>query len=616
MCGFCGYVNKADKIENDKCIKKMNSTLKFRGPNAQNVFIDSNTALGHSRLSIIDITNGTQPMTKSIDNNEYTIVYNGELYNTSELKNNLIKKGYTFDTNCDTEVILTSYIHYKDKCVDFLNGIFSFVIYDKNNNNLFLARDRLGIKPLFYSITDNTFIFASEIKAILAHPDITPILDKEGIMELFGLGPAHSPGKTYFKNIFEIKPGYIANFSNFTLNKKLYWDLVTKECNDTEKEAITQIHDLVVDATKKQLVSDVGVCSMLSGGLDSSILAKIAKDNITDLTTFSIDYIGNDTNFVSNDYQVSKDSDYIKIMNKYLNTNHKNIVVNNSFLFNILNDSMIARDMPGMADIDSSMYIFCNKISENGFRVCLSGECSDEIFGGYPWFYKEHLINHNGFPWALSEDLRANLLKSGIISKNELNEYIQNARIDTLKNVEHLDKNDSYEKRFRNVNYLTIKWFMNTLVERTDRMSMANSLEVRVPFADHRIFEYVYNLPARMKLGTSKDNTQVIEKYLLRKAFENELPKEVVYRKKSPFPKTYDPNYLKAVELATMKILDNKNLKIHKLINEDFIKNMLNIHGENLTENLFGQLMTYPQTLAYIIQISNWLETYNIEIEI
>ena len=196
-----------------------------------------------------------------------------------------------------------------------------------------------------------------------------------------------------------------------------------------------------------------------------------------------------------------------------------------------------------------------------------------------------------------------------------MREYVENARQNTLKNVTHLEKNDEYEKRFRNTNYLTIKWFMNTLVERTDRMSMANSLEVRVPFADHRIFEYVYNLPARMKLGISSDNIP-IEKYLLRKAFENELPKEVVYRKKSPFPKTYDPNYLKAVEIATHKILENKNLKIHKIINVDFVKDMLNIHGENLTENLFGQLMTYPQTLAYLIQISNWLESYNIEIEI
>ncbi len=615
MCGFCGYVNKDKNIEDDLIIKRMNNKLTLRGPNVNDIFINNKVALGHSRLSIIDVANGNQPMKKEVNGNTYVIVYNGELYNTKELKENLISKGYSFSTTCDTEVILTNYIEYKDKCVEYLNGIFAFAIYDLNNENIFLARDRLGIKPLFYTITKNSFIFASEIKALLENKEVKRVIDKDGIMELIGLGPAHSPGKTYFKDIFELQAGFIANFKNFKLDTKRYWDLETKENFDTEEEAISTIHDLVVDSTKRQLVSDVGICTMLSGGLDSSILSKIAKDNIKDLTTFSINYDNNDKDFVSNDYQLTKDSDYVKVMAKYLNTNHKTITVKNSLLYDYLQKSMIARDMPGMADIDSSMYIFCQKIAESGFKVCLSGECSDEIFGGYPWFYKEHLIGHDGFPWALSENLRDNILKSGILDKNQMREYVENARQETLKNVVHLEKNDEYEKRYRNTNYLTIKWFMNTLVERTDRTSMANSLEVRVPFADHRIFEYVYNLPARMKLGFSK-NSEPVEKYLLRKAFENELPKDVAFRKKSPFPKTYDPMYLKIVENRIKEIIENKKLKIHKLINFDFIQDLLSIHGKNLKENWFGQLMTYPQTLAYIIQISDWLELYDIEIEI
>lgn len=612
MCGFCGYINKNNNIENDKCIKDMCNKLNLKDTNTNNVYIDSNIALGYSNSKDTTIT---VPMIKNINGNEYVLVYNGELYNTKDLREDLISKGYTFTTLSDAEVIITSYKHYKDKCVEFFNGCFSFAIYDKTNQKLFLARDKLGTKPLYFTKTNNTFIFSTKISSILEHPEITPILDKTGIMELIGLGPAHTPGKTFFKNIYEIKPGYVANFSNFNLNEKMYWDLVTKNCTDTEEEAIKHIHDLVVDATKKQLVSNKNVCCMLSGGLDSSILSKISKDNISDLTTFSIDFVDNDTNFVSNDYQGSKDSDYTKIMKEYLNANHKDIVVDNSYLFDVLNESMIARDMPGMADIDSSMYIFCSKITENGFDVCLSGECSDEIFGGYPWYYKEHLINHEGFPWALSENLRNNILKVGILKENELNEYVNNARFDTLKNVVHLDKDDDYQKRFRNTNYLTIKWFMNTLIERTDRMSNATSLNVRIPFADYRIFEYVYNLPARMKLGVSRNN-EPVEKYLLRKAFEKELPKDVVYRKKSPFPKTYDPNYLEAVETEMLKILDDKNLKIHKIINGKFVKNLIDTHGNSLKENWFGQLMTYPQTLAYLIQISNWLEYYNIEIEI
>lgn len=617
MCGFCGYINDNKKIENNTIISNMVDKIVKRGPNDKNVYINNNAALGHVRLSIIDVKNGNQPMIKDINNNRYVIVYNGELYNTKELKDNLISKGYDFSTTCDTEVVLNSFIEYGKECVNMFNGIFAFAIYDKNNDYIFLARDRLGIKPLFYTITqNNTFVFASEIKGILKHPEVTPVLDKYGIMEMFGVGPSHTPGKTFFKNIFEIEAGNIGVYTTTSgLLKEKYWDLKTKECSDTETEAISIIHDLVTDATKKQLVSDVGICSMLSGGLDSSILTKIAHDNIPDITTFSIDFKDNDKNFTANSYQMTKDSDYVKIMKDYLNTNHKTIKIENEELFDLLEDSVIARDMPGMADIDSSMFVFCKYINNNNFKVCLSGECSDEIFGGYPWYYKEHLINNKGFPWALSENLRTNLLKNGILKEHELIEYIYACKENTLKNVEVLDINDEYENRFRKTNYLTIKWFMNTLVERTDRMSMANSLEVRVPFADHRIFEYVYNLPAKMKLGLYSNN-EPIEKYLLRKAFESELPKDIVYRKKSPFPKTYDPIYLNLVENKVYEIINNKDSKIHKILNVDFVKDMLNIHGKNLKENLFGQLMTYPQTLAYIIQIEMWLEIYNLEIEI
>lgn len=617
MCGFCGYVNYNKKLKDeDFYINQMNLELIHRGPNEQNIFLDENIALGHVRLSIIDVELGSQPMKKLHNLVEYTIVYNGELYNTEELRTDLIKKGYNFSTHSDTEVVLTSYIEYGKLCVNKFNGIFSFCIYENKNNSIFLARDHLGIKPLFYTLTnDNSLIFASEIKAILKHKETQAILDKEGIMELFGLGPAHTPGKTYFKNIYELKPGHYAFFSKEKFEKQKYWDLETKECLDDEDTACEKIHFLVSDSLKRQLVSDVGICSMLSGGIDSSILTKLAKDHNEDLTTFSIDFTDNDKNFKANDYQVSKDSDFVKIMKEFLNTNHKTITIDNKYLFDLLDASCICRDMPGMADIDASMFAFCKAIHEHGFKVCLSGECSDEIFGGYPWFYKEHLVTHDGFCWALSENLRKNILKKGILNDNELYDYVNQSRLDTLKNVTFLDKADTYENRYRNINYLTVKYFMNTLVERTDRTSMANSLEVRVPFADYRIFEYVYNLPAKMKLGLNNSDTPV-EKYLLRKAFKNELPDSILYRKKSPFPKTYDPLYLDLVERRILNILEDNNSKLNILVNKDFIYQMINSHGSNITENWFGQLMTYPQTLAFLIQINTWLEKYNINIDI
>jgi asparagine synthase (glutamine-hydrolysing) len=617
LCNFCGYINNKEIIENDSIIMKMTEKVKKDEQNDLNIFVDKKIALGHTRLSIIDLKNENQPMIKDINNNRYVIVYNGKLYNTDDLRTNLISKGYDFVTTCDAEVVLNSFIEFGKKCVNMLNGIFSFAIYDKKNEYIFLARDRLGVKPLFYSISNkNTFVFSSEIKALLEHPEITPIIDKNSLMEIFGLGPAHTPGKTFFKDIFEIEAGFMAIYDKKNgLKKERYWDLATKECNDTEKEAIEQIHYLVTGSTKKQIVSDSKICSMLSGGLDSSILTKIAHDNIPDITTFSIDFKDNDKNFTANSYQMTKDSDYVKIMQKYLNSNHKNIKIDNTDLFSLLEEAVIARDMPGMADIDTSMFAFCKNISKNNFKVCLSGECSDEIFGGYPWYYKEHLISNKGFPWALSENLRVSFVKPIFFKDNELKEYIYSSKENTLKNVEFLNKNDKYENRFRETNYLTIKWFMNTLIERTDRMSKSNSLEVRIPFADYRIFEYVYNLPAKMKLGLY-ENKIPVEKYLLRKAFENELPEEIVYRKKSPFPKTYDPVYLNLVENKLKEILNNKDSKINNLINTDAIKEMLNVHGENMTENLFGQLMTYPQTLAYLIQINMWLDIYDPKFEI
>lgn len=608
MFEFCGYINKNKSIENENIIKAMTDVLKLKETDSKYAFIEENIAFG-------GLESSGKILSKSYFDNMYTIIYSGNLYNKTELTHALKEKGYSFSQNSDCEIVLAAYIEYGDLCVNYFNGTFAFLIYNKQKNNLFLARDRLGIKPLFYSLQeDKTFVFSSKIKSVLKHEDINPILDKEGLMELIGLGPAHTPGKTYFKNIKELKAGHTANFSDFKLKEEKYWDLQTKPCGDDESTAISKIHSLLKDSAKKQLNSDKPICCMLSGGLDSSILSKLAKDNNPDLSTFSIDFVGNDDDFKSNEYQLTKDSDYVKIMQKFLSTNHTAIKLDNTHLFDLLKDALIARDMPGMADIDSSMLAFCKNIKSRGFDTCFSGECSDEIFGGYPWFYKENLINHDGFPWALSEDLRCDLIKKDLLKENELRGYIKSQISKTLKNVS-LTSDDEFENKFRQVNYLTIKWFMNTLLERSNTMSSASSLEVRVPFADHRIFEYVYNLPAKMKLGLL-DSSNPTEKFLLKKAFESELPKDIVHRKKSPFPKTYDPVYLSLVENKMRDILSNKNSKLHLIINTDYVQSLLDSHGTNLTQNLFGQLMSYPQTIAFLIQIDMWLDLYNVEIEI
>ena len=612
MCGICGYMQKEKITENNTILSMKESILK-RGNSDNNIYINENIALGHARLSIIDIKNGKQPMEKTINNTKYTIVYNGELYNTNVLRNILISRGYEFQTESDTEVLLLLYVEFKEKMLKFINGIFAFAIYDSSNNSLFLAKDRLGIKPLFYSIFEDKFIFSSEIKGILASKYIKPVVTKENLIELLSLGPAHSPGKTYFKDIYELKAGHYALYKDGSLDIIKYWDLIEKKMIDNDDEIIDNVKYLVTDSTKRQLVSDVGVASMLSGGLDSSIVTKIATDNIYNLHTYSINYENNDEDFVANSYQQTKDSDFVKVMTKYLNTTHKNIIVSDKDLFDNLYESVIARDMPGMADVDSSMYVFCREIVKNNEKVILSGECSDEIFGGYPWFYKEHLKNTEGFPWALSENLRESLIKPDILENGQITEYIKDVKHNTLKTISHISQ-DPFENEFKEINYLTIKFFMNTLIERTDRMSMSNSLEVRVPYADHRIFEYVYNVDAKLKLGLRNNNSTICEKYILKQAFKNDIPTDITNRKKSPFPKTYSKKYLQMLEEKLIEILNNPKSRIHEILNTKYIKKLIETHGIELKENLFGQLMTYPQTLAFIIQIDFWLTTYNIEI--
>lgn len=591
MRGICGYIQK-NNIDNTDTINNMISS--------QNILTKNNIAFGVSpNLSILNLDN-------------YIIAFDGEIYNKNVIKNVLITRGYTFEDDTDIQLISKMYIEFKEKILNFINGIFSLAIYDIQNNSLFISKDRLGIKPLFYSHINDTFIFSSQIKGILNSNFVSAVMGKDEILELIALGPAHTPGKTYFKDIFELEAGHYAIFKDNKLTINKYWDLKEKKLLDSDEEIILNSKELVIDSVKKQISGTNKMASMLSGGLDSSIITKIISDNVSKLNTYSINYEDNDKDFTANSYQLTKDSDFVKIMNKHVPTNHKNIIIQNNDLFNYLYSAVIARDMPGMADIDTSMLMFCNEISKNNEKIILSGECSDEIFGGYPWYYKENLKSAKGFPWALSENLRENLLNKKLIDKHEILEYIVDSKTNTLKDIKHISL-DPFENEFKDLNYLTIKYFMNTLIERTDRMSSLSNLTVRVPFADYRIFEYVYNVDAKLKLGL-RNSSIVNEKYILKQAFKNDLPIEITQRKKSPFPKTYSNRYLELLENKLLEIVNNPSSRIQEIIDTEFVKHLIETHGKDVTENLFGQLMTYPQTLAYLIQIDYWLNAYNVKI--
>ncbi len=611
MCGFAGLIDFQRDLTNEvSIIEAMTDTLKLRGPDQHGYNINTHVLFGHRRLIVVDPNGGLQPMTKVQGSFHYTLIYNGELYNTEDIRKELLEKGYTFDSYSDTEVLLTAYMCWGIDCVSKLNGIFAFAIYDEKEQRILLVRDPLGVKPLFYSIKGSSFIFGSEIKTILAHPYVEPILDKEGLTEIFALGPAVKPGSAVFKDIKEVPPAHLMLITPHQISTREYWTLTPEENHETLDEATEHLRVLLIDAIERQLVGDVPLCTFLSGGLDSSAISAIAaasyKKKNKILTTYSLDYEDNEKFFKANTFQPTSDPMWAAEMAKFIQSNHRTFTIKHEELANALKDAVIARDLPGMADIDSSLFLFCKEIRKD-FVIVLSGECADEIFGGYPWYTRPELMNLDTFPWSNFIRSRRKLL-SDEFKNLPITDMVNENYLDSLKRVPHLPNESTDVHRMRELFYLNIKWFMVNLLNRKDRMSMSNSLEVRVPFADHRLVEYAFNLPINYMFFEGR------EKGLLRKCLQGILPDDIIYRKKSPYPKTHNPIYTDLVCQMLGDILKNPNAPLFDIIDHTFTMELLNTKGATYTRPWFGQLMTGPQLMAYLVQLNIWLETYKVKL--
>ena len=607
MCGIAGILSSDIDLRQEKeMLWRVSDSLKMRGPDARGEYITRSVALIHRRLSVIDPEKGVQPMRFG----KYIIVYNGEIYNTDEIRRELRFHGYVFETDCDTEVVLKSFHLWQERCAEKLNGIFAFAIYNMDSEEVFLCRDRIGVKPLFYSKTKDLFAFASRTDTLLHVKGIEPVCDENGLNEIFMLGPAKTMGKTYFQNIKEVKPGEYLYYKKGKLKSGVYWSLKASEFSDNCVQAQEHTHFLVTDAIKRQLVSDVPICTFLSGGLDSSIISKVAYDYMTDrgeiLNTYSVDYKDNDKYFKSSVFQPNKDSDYINLISDYIDSDHHNIILNNTDVADSLIESTFARGVPGFTDIDSSLLLFCREIVKK-HKVALSGECADEIFGGYPWYHREEILFEETFPWSRTTDVRHSILKNGFLKHSD--EYVKNAYDETIASTDFLDTDSRLEKRMRQMFMLNMNWFMQTLLARKDAMSMQASLEVRVPFCDYRIVEYAYNMPWSIKSYNGR------EKGILRKAFENELPDIITWRKKSPYPKTFNPDYVQAVSKMALCVLEDKSCVLNEMINKSSIMSLIE-NPDSLSEPWYGQLMRGPQVLAYLVQIYAWIRRYNVQFDI
>ena len=607
MCGIGGFVDyERDARTFRSTARRMQRTLTPRGPDAAGEYCDSAALLVHRRLIVIDPDGGGQPMYAPDGNT--ILIYNGELYNTEELRRDLRARGHQFTGHSDTEVLLHAFLEWDTGAFARLNGIFAFAIWQKAERRLVLCRDRLGVKPLFFARTHGGLVFGSTIGTVLCHPAVEPEVDQDGLRTVLLLGPARPPAAGVFRQIQSLLPGHWAELTPARCIDRAYWQLEAHEHEDDLPTTIARTHELICDAAQRQLVSDVPLSCFLSGGLDSSILSMLAARDYAargeTLRTWSVDYRDNDKYFTRSNFQPNSDNEYIQLMVDALHTDHRNIVIEPDALCAALLPATDARDLPGMADVDSSLLLFCAAVKK-GATVCLSGECADELFGGYPWYHREEILFEDTFPWSRSVDLRLSLLAPGVVQHGA--EFVRAHYLDTCRRAQKLPSDSKKDARMREMFVLNLDWFMATLLDRKDRMSMYSGLEVRVPFCDHRIVEYAYNMPWAFKALDGR------EKGIVRKAFEHELPEAIVWRKKSPYPKTFHPVYTKLCADYVRRIFADPDCAASRLFNHAAVEALME-QPESLAEPWYGQLMRTPQIFAYIIQIDRWFKQYKVRL--
>lgn len=464
MCGIAGQIGYHENMRQMSAVMtQMSESIASRGPDASGLYVDDRAFLVHRRLAVIDPDNGAQPMSYG----DLTLVYNGELYNTQELRRGLMERGVEFTGHSDTEVVLRAYAEYGDECVKLFNGIFAFAVWDSRRRRLFLARDRIGVKPLFYSRTRDGIVFASEIKALLKHPQVRPVIDESGIADIMLIGPAKRVGSGVFRDISEIPPANFAVLTDEGLTLTEYWKVHAKPHTESFEETSAHIRELLTDAIKRQLVSDVPLCCFLSGGLDSSVISAVAAEEFRKqgrrLSTWSIDYRDNHRNFRASSFQPDEDAPWIVRMAEHIGSQHTNVILDTPALADALEDSTRARDLPGMADVDSSLYLFCREIRKR-FPVALSGECADEVLGGYPWYHRRELLFYDGFPWSTAVPERAALMKRPMSGK-EAEEYVRQSYNKCISRTEYLDSDSAGERRMREMFMLNMDYFMATLLD-------------------------------------------------------------------------------------------------------------------------------------------------------
>ncbi|WP_281975344.1 asparagine synthase (glutamine-hydrolyzing) [Halobacillus litoralis] len=606
MCGITGWVSWTKSLsEQSLVLENMTNAITHRGPDSSGTWLSESAALGHRRLIVIDPDGGKQPMVYYEGPYAITLSYNGEIYNFKELRKDLIHNGHHFKSSSDTEVLLHAYLEWGEACIKRLNGIFAFAVWDERIEQLMLGRDHLGVKPLYFANRDNDIIFGSELKAMFAHPQVDPVIDKDGLSEIFGLGPIRTPGQGVFKDIEEVRPGHYVTFRKEGRKAAQYWTLKSHPHPDDLDTTVSTIRSYLEDTVTAQLVADRPVVSMLSGGLDSSGLTAIAGKNFSKegkkLATYSIDFENNEKDFEKDFLRVDLDEPWAEKVSKYVGTEHKSIVLDADELAENLLVPMRARDLPGVGEIETSLYLLFKEMEKEA-TVALSGESADEVFSGYPWFHQDEFLEADIFPWLLNMRGMSSILSEQLKEKLDLSSYQKERYQEALDEVPVLEGESDLQAKQRRMSYMFITRFLPFMLDRKDRASMMTGFEVRVPFCDYRLVEYLWNVPIEMK------NIDGIEKGVLRRAFEGYLPEDVRYRKKSAYPSTKDEKYLERVSQWMLQILDDPTSPILPFIDVEKVRSI----SEGKSESIHAS--SAKGLLDYLIQVNAWLKEYDINV--
>jgi asparagine synthase (glutamine-hydrolysing) len=580
----------------------MTETMACRGPDASGVWTDQQAALGHRRLAVIDIPGGAQPMSISTPNGDVAMVYSGEAYNFTELRDELADAGHKFTTSSDTEVVLRGYLQWGDAVADRLNGMYAFAIWDSRDRKLVMIRDRMGIKPFYFYPTSDGVLFGSEPKAILANPIAKRVVGIDGLRELFA--PVKTPKKALWEGMAEVEPGTIVTVDERGIRERTYWRLESKLHTDNRDTTVAHVRELLDDIVRRQLVADVPECVLLSGGLDSSAITALSARELKDpVRTFAVDFVDQADNFKPDEFRQTMDTPYVHDVAKHVGSDHTDIVLDHNQLSSLdLRRKVIgARDIPmGLGDMDASLYLLFKAIRQQS-TVALSGESADEIFGGYRQFHDPKIQQADAFPWIAAGmgpiDATDTMLSPALGSVIDLDGFMRDRYSEAVAEVGRVDGEDDFTHRMRVMSYLHLTRFVRILLDRKDRMSMAVGLEVRVPFCDHRLVEYVYNTPWSLKTYDGR------EKSLLRGAARDVLPQSVVDRVKSPYPSTSDPQYGAAIQAHAKDLYGSGDDLLFTIIDPAKLEHLIGL--DPLT------LQPVDRTrLERVLDLAVWIDMY------